>query len=59
MFRIVFYFVMVFLFILWFGFGEILKILLIVNGVFFLIYVNMYLGICGVDLKLFDVVCVL
>jgi len=47
------------LFILWFGFGEISKILLIANGAFFPIYVNTYLGIRGVDSKLFDVARVL
>jgi len=47
------------LFILWFGFGEISKILLIAYGAFFPIYVNTYLGIRGVDSKLFDVARVL
>lgn len=59
MLRIVFYLVVVLFFVLWFGFGEILKVLLIVDGVFFFLYVNVFLGIRGVDLKLFDVVRVL
>lgn len=47
------------LFILWFGFGEVSKILLIAKGAFFPIYVNAFLGIRGVDAKLFDVARVL
>ncbi len=47
------------LFILWFGFGETSKILLIAKGAFFPIYVNTFLGIRGVDSKLFDVAQVL
>lgn len=47
------------LFILWFGFGEVSKILLIAKGAFFPIYVNAFLGIRGVDSKLFDVARVL
>ncbi len=47
------------LFILWFGFGEVSKILLIAKGAFFPIYVNAFLGIRGVDSKLFDVTRVL
>lgn len=47
------------LFILWFGFGELSKILLIAKGAFFPIYVNAFLGIRGVDAKLFDVARVL
>ncbi len=47
------------LFILWFGFGETSKILLIAKGAFFPIYVNTFLGIRGVDSKLFDVARVL
>jgi sulfonate transport system permease protein len=43
------------LFILWFGFGEASKILLIAKGAFFPIYVNTFLGIREVDAKLFDV----
>jgi sulfonate transport system permease protein len=47
------------LFILWFGFGEFSKILLIAKGAFFPLYVNTFLGIRGVDSKLFDVARVL
>lgn len=47
------------LFILWFGFGETSKILLIAKGAFFPIYVNTFLGIRGVDGKLFEVARVL
>jgi sulfonate transport system permease protein len=47
------------LFILWFGFDEVSKILLISLGAFFPIYINTFLGIRGVDSKLFDVARVL
>ncbi len=47
------------LFILWFGLGEISKVLLIGLGAFFPIYVNTLLGIRGVDKKLFDVTRIL
>lgn len=47
------------LFILWFGFGEVSKILLIAKGAFFPLYVNTFLGIRGVDSKLFSVAKVL
>ncbi len=47
------------LFVLWFGFGETSKILLIADGAFFPLYVNAFLGIRGVDSKLFDVARVL
>ncbi|MDM5198027.1 ABC transporter permease [Fictibacillus enclensis] len=47
------------LFILWFGFGELSKILLISKAAFFPLYVNAFLGIRGVDSKLFDVAKVL
>ncbi|GAB6991738.1 ABC transporter permease [Paenibacillus pini] len=47
------------LFILWFGFGETSKILLIAKGSFFPMYVNTFLGIRSVDGKLFDVARVL
>ncbi|UOG09524.1 ABC transporter permease [Bacillus altitudinis] len=43
------------LFILWFGFDESAKILLIALGAFFPIYINTFLGIRSVDNKLFDV----
>lgn len=43
------------LFILWFGFDETSKILLIAKGAFFPMYVNTFLGIRSVDNKLFDV----
>jgi len=47
------------LFILWFGFDELSKILLISFGSFFPIYINTYLGIRGADSKLFDVARIL
>jgi len=47
------------LFILWFGFGELSKILLISMGAFFPVYVNAFLGVRNVDAKLFDVARVL
>ncbi|WP_139991204.1 ABC transporter permease [Paenibacillus paridis] len=47
------------LFILWFGFDETSKILLIAKGSFFPLYVNTFLGIRSVDGKLFDVARVL
>ncbi|MGK2964750.1 MAG: ABC transporter permease [Tepidiformaceae bacterium] len=43
------------LFILWFGFGEVSKVVLIATGAFFPMYVNTFLGVRGVDQKLFDV----
>lgn len=47
------------LFILWFGFGEFSKVLLIAKGAFFPLYVQTFLGIRNVDSKLFDVARVL
>ncbi|WP_019914225.1 ABC transporter permease [Paenibacillus sp. HW567] len=47
------------LFILWFGFGELSKVLLIGMGAFFPLYVNTFLGVRTVDSKLFDVAKVL
>lgn len=47
------------LFILWFGFGELSKILLIALGSFFPLYVNTFLGVRNVDAKLFEVARVL
>lgn len=47
------------LFILWFGFGELSKVLLIAMGAFFPLYVNTFLGVRNVDSKLFDVARVL
>ncbi|WP_462413305.1 ABC transporter permease [Neobacillus sp. Marseille-QA0830] len=43
------------LFILWFGFGELSKILLIAKGAFIPLYVNTFLGIRSVDSKLYAV----
>ncbi|MDH6670633.1 sulfonate transport system permease protein [Paenibacillus sp. LBL] len=43
------------LFILWFGIGEFSKILMISLGAFFPMYVNTFLGIRSVDVKLYDV----
>lgn len=47
------------LFILWFGFGELSKVLLIALGSFFPMYVNAFLGVRNVDAKLFEVAKVL
>jgi len=47
------------LFILWFGFDELSKVLLISLGAFFPIYINTFLGIRSADSKLFDVARVL
>ncbi|MBB3111438.1 sulfonate transport system permease protein [Paenibacillus phyllosphaerae] len=47
------------LFILWFGFGEMSKVLLIAKGAFFPLYVNTFLGVRSVDRNLFDVAKVL
>lgn len=45
--------------ILWFGFGETSKILIIAKGALFPLYVNTLLGIRSVDNKMFDVAHVL
>ncbi|MDF2935696.1 MAG: transporter permease [Paenibacillaceae bacterium] len=47
------------LFILWFGFGELSKVLLIALGAFFPLYVNTFLGIRSVDARLMEVARVL
>ncbi|MCI1881257.1 MAG: ABC transporter permease [Sporolactobacillus sp.] len=47
------------LFILWFGLGDLSKVLLIALGAFFPLYVNTFLGIRRVDAKLFDVARIL
>ena len=47
------------LIILWFGFGEVSKILIIAKGAFFPLYIHTLTGIRGVDNKLFDVARVL
>lgn len=43
------------LFIMWFGFGELSKVLLIALGAFFPLYLQTFLGIRNVDQKLYDV----
>ncbi|MNP51893.1 putative aliphatic sulfonates transport permease protein SsuC [compost metagenome] len=43
------------LFILWFGFGELSKVLLISVGSFFPLYMQAFLGIRNIDNKLFEV----
>lgn len=43
------------LFILWFGFGELSKVLLISLGAFFPMYVNTFLGVRNLDSKLYEV----
>lgn len=47
------------LFILWFGFDELSKVLLIAFASFFPVYINTYNGIRSVDSKLFDVARIL
>jgi len=47
------------LIILWFGFGEVSKIAIILSGSFFPLYINTFMGIRGVDNKLFEVANVL
>lgn len=47
------------LFILWFGFGETSKLLLIAKGAFFPLYVNTFLGVRSIDKTLFDVTRIL
>lgn len=44
---------------MWFGFGELSKVLLISLGAFFPLYVNSFLGVRNVDIKLFEVARVL
>ncbi|MBB6634787.1 ABC transporter permease [Cohnella thailandensis] len=48
-----------FLFVLWFGIGDTSKILLIAKGCFFPLYIYSFLGVRGVDNKLFEVTRVL
>lgn len=52
-----FVFVLLLLFIVWFGIGEMFKIVFIVFVMFFLVYFNFYNGICSVDVWLIDVGC--
>ena len=47
------------LFIMWFGFGELSKVLLIALGAFFPLYLQTFLGLRNVDKKLYDVAQVL
>lgn len=47
------------LFILWFGFGELSKVLLISLGAFFPLYLQTFLGIRNVDNKLYEVAMVM
>lgn len=47
------------LIILWFGFGEESKVVIILTGAFFPLYINTYAGIRNVDNKLFEVARVL
>ncbi len=47
------------LILLWFGFGEQSKIVIIALGAFFPLYINTFMGIRNVDGKLFDVANVL
>lgn len=43
------------LIILWFGFGEMSKVVIIMTGSFFPLYINTFMGIRNVDNKLFEV----
>ncbi|MEK4345776.1 ABC transporter permease [Paenibacillus sp. FSL P4-0184] len=43
------------LIILWFGFGEMSKVVIILTGSFFPLYINTFMGIRNVDNKLFEV----
>jgi len=47
------------LIILWFGFGEESKVVIILTGAFFPLYINTFMGIRNVDNKLFEVARVL
>lgn len=47
------------LIILWFGFGEMSKVVIILSGAFFPLYINTFMGIRSVDNKLFEVAGVL
>lgn len=47
------------LIILWFGFGESSKVVIILSGSFFPLYINTFMGIRGVDNKLLEVAKVL
>ncbi|MCL6604493.1 MAG: ABC transporter permease [Paenibacillus sp.] len=47
------------LIILWFGFGEVSKVAIILSGSFFPLYINTFMGIRHVDNKLFEVAKVL
>ncbi|EFM11849.1 binding-protein-dependent transport systems inner membrane component [Paenibacillus curdlanolyticus YK9] len=47
------------LIILWFGFGEVSKVVIIMTGAFFPLYINTFLGIRNVDARLFEVARVL
>lgn len=47
------------LIILWFGFGEVSKIVIIISGSFFPLYINTFMGIRNVENKLFEVARVL
>jgi sulfonate transport system permease protein len=47
------------LFMLWFGFGELSKILIVTFGSFFFLYINTFAGVRNVDKKLYEVTRVL
>ena len=47
------------LFIMWFGFGELSKVLLIALGTFFPLYLQTFLGLRNVDQKLYEVAQIL
>lgn len=47
------------LFILWFGVGEFSKVLMIALGAFFPVYVNTFLGIRSVEVRLYEVTKIL
>ncbi|MBW4079827.1 ABC transporter permease [Paenibacillus sp. S150] len=43
------------IFVLWFGFGELSKVLLVGTGAFFPLYLNTFLGVRNADNRLFEV----
>lgn len=53
----VLYLVLILLVILWFGIDEFVKIFLVVFGMLFFIYINIWYGICNIDCGLVEMVC--
>lgn len=56
---VILFLVMLLLVIVWFGVDEMGKIFMVLLVVMFFIYINIVLGICQVDLKLLELVCVI